>query len=366
MIRGLASVVVGSACWLAETTPLSAEEADTTQPPPEVSTEYFVEQHGGWTVAYHPAARERVREVLPALARVRSELTERLGIEVLGDIELRIAALPFEVTRLSPSGASALTSHGGHAFPSHKLVVVSLAGAEQDGDDLESALRHHLAHLAVVEATKGATVPTWFGEGFAVHFAGSRSWGRFTDLEIATLTGDPPSLVELREPAPTGDASASVPHDKPGRPDAERSEALAADFVRFASNERAMPALVDGLRQGLAFDVALENAFGVDAAAIDRAWRRDTTRRYGVFPIMIFAFVVVGLALLTRYLRRRAAAKKAQSGGRSIHRGRRLSARRREVQLMPLHLRNELRVPTHIAEHDVPQVEHDGRWHTLH
>ncbi|NUP11156.1 MAG: hypothetical protein HOW73_34355 [Polyangiaceae bacterium] len=386
MRRGLATVVVGSACWLAAARAADADETDDAaarepQPveevhaasapsdvrTPEVSTEYFVEHHEGWKVAYHPAARERVREVVPALAQIRDELARALGVPVLAEVELRIATLPIEVDRLVPARTQSVATHGGYSFPDRKLIVMSLGGVETAGEDLETALRHHLAHLAVSEATNGATVPAWFEEGFAMHFAGTRAWGRFADLELATFTGDPPSLVELEErnAAPhvrvdqPAEPSEPTPEDPARRDDMhdgrDRSDALAADFVRFASEERAMPALFDGLRRGLTFDRALEDAFGSDTSEIDRAWRRDATKRYGVFPLAILALLIASCALFIRYLRKRR--QKKRTSPRLVLRRTRIQARRRETKL---------RVPVHVADQELPRVEHDGRWHTLH
>lgn len=307
---------------------------------PDVSTEYFVESHDGFTVAYHPAARERVREVVPKLSPMRDELSRLLGVAVLEEVEIRVAAVPVELDRLSPPTGSAVALHGGFSFPDRRLVVVSLEGAEGAGEDLEVALRHQLAHLAITEAAHGAAIPAWFDEGLASHFAGAHMVSRWTELEIATLSGDPPSLAEL------------------GRGDGSRARAIAADFSRFAETEGALPPLFDGVRRGLPFERALESAFGADASHIDRAWRRDGTVRYGVVPLTLLLASCVLLALLVRRQRRRAKERTASSSRLVHHRSRaRHFSRRRETKL---------RVPVHVADRDVPTVEHDGRYHTLH
>lgn len=306
---------------------------------PEVSTEYFVETHDGFTVAYHPAARERVREVVPKLSPIRDELSRLLGVAVLEEVELRVAAVPVELDRLSPPTFDAVASHGGFSFPERRLVVVSLEGADSAGEDLELALRHQLAHLAIVEATRGASMPAWFDEGLASHFAGAHTVSRWTELELATLSGDPPSLAEL------------------GRGEGPRARAIAADFSRFAESEGAIPPLLDGVRRGLPFERALESAFGADASHIDRAWRRDGTVRYGVIPLSILLVSCFVLALLVRRHRRRAKERSASASRHIHHRRARHYARRRETKI---------RVPVHVADRDVPTVEHDGRYHTLH
>lgn len=352
--RGL-GVVIGSAS-ICLASPLRAEDGPIPPPPrladvacetasdagcdtkTEVFTEYFVEDHDGFRIAYHPAARERVRDVAPKLDAIRAELASLVGARVLADVEIRVAALPIEVDRLAPVVSG--PAHGGVTLVSQSLIVVSLAGSEAAGEDLEESLRHHLAHLAVAEATRGGDVPPWFEEGFAVAFARSRSWSRYAELELATLAGDPPSLAELQG----------------SRRDA-RTEALAADFVRFAREEEAIAPLLQRLREGSSFDAAAEEAFGVDPSSIERAWRRDVMRRYGILPLAVLGALLLLAVLTLRWAHKRRLRRKERRE-RNAHRARsRVLARRRETKV---------RVPAHVVDHEVPRVEHDGSWHTLH
>lgn len=315
----------------------AAEDGET----PDVPTEYFVEEHAGFRIAYHPAARERVREVVPLLAPLREELSAALGVPVLEQVELRVAALAIEVPRLAPAHALALPVRGGISFPERGLIVVSLGNGSQPGSDLEAAIRHHLVHLGLEGAAPDADIPAWFAEGFAAHFASDGGMAQLTQLELATLSGDPPSLGEL---------AAAGPND--------RSRALAADFIRFTSQESArMPAVFNGLRRGLPFDQALEDAFAADASTIERSWRRDTLRRYGVYPLIALLLALSLCALLVRHLRRRRRLRKPSTARHVLRLRSRLRARRQETKL---------RIPIHIADHELPRVEHDGDWHTLH
>jgi len=306
--------------------------------PPEISSEYFVEEHDGFRLAYHPAARERVREIAPLLGSMREQLSHAIGQPVLDKLEIRVAALPIEVARLAPHHLT-LPMRGGVSFPDRGLIVVSLGDTEQSSSDLEASLRYHLARVAL-ESTDAET-PAWFAEGFAAHFAADGDLSRLWQLELATLTGDPPSLGELDDARP-----------------GERTRALAADFIRFISKERTrMPSVFAGLRRGLPFDRALEDAFGSDASTIERAWRRDALHRYGVYPLLGLFMVLALSGLLVRHLRRRRRLRKPSTARHILRLRSRLRAKRQETKL---------RVPMHLADHALPRVEHDGNWHTLH
>lgn len=353
MRRALTIAAVVASC-LAPAALASGSEreapSEATLAAPALPQEYFVETHDGFEVAYHPAARASVRELAPRLTEIRAELRRELGAPVLERVELRVASLPIEVPRLSPGAA--VTFHGGASFEDHALVVVSVGGVEAAGDTLESSLRHHLAHLALAEAAGEALLPAWFEEGFAVHFAGTRQLGRFGELELATLAGRGPSLAELEAGTAPGDAAAWVAQHA----QTLREQALSADFARYAGARGATAAILQSVRDGHPFEASLEAAFGADRAAIELAWRRDATRRYAVLPLVALAILLLSLGLLVRALKRRAPLRR-KSATRVIHRRTRGVPRRRETKL---------RVPAYVADHELPRVEHDGGWHTLH
>ncbi len=312
---------------------------------PEVPDEYLVTEDSGFKVVYHPATRERVRAVLPLLTTMRAELRATLGVSVLEEVEVRVAALPLELDRLGPAREEGASTPSGCAFVDHALIVLAAQGLE--GRDLEPAIRHLLAHLALRQATGGAAIPVWFQEGFAVHFGDGDLATRAQHMELATLKGEAPSTARLGR----------------ARVD-EQTSAYAADFVRFAASERAVvPGLVSGLRAGLPFDRALETAFGAEAASIDRSWREDVARRYAFLPTLglgILLFLVVFVVGAIR--RRRRAAEQAADGAPAPSRKRRARAQldrpRAETSDVPR---------THPAElPEIPKIEHDGRWHTLH
>jgi hypothetical protein len=306
---------------------------------PDVPEEYLVTEDGGFKVVYHPATRERVRAVLPLLAGMRADLSAALGVPVLQEVELRVAALPLELERLGPPREEGTWTPSGCAFLDRSLVIVAAQGVE--GRELEPSIRHLFAHLALEQATNGAAMPVWFQEGFAVHFADADVAARAQHLEVATLKGEPPSTARLAK----------------GRID-EQNGAYAADFVRFASSERAVvPSLVSGLRAGLPFDRALETAFGAEAASIDRSWREDIARRYAFLPTLGLGILLFLVVFVVGAIRRRRRSEAPTEAVVSPSRKRRARLRVEARDVPRAH-------PAELPE--IPKVEHDGRWHTLH
>ena len=311
--------------------------AEAAPPPPP--SEYLEHDGDGFFVAYHPGTRERVRGLLPRLAQIREELRTAVGAEVLSEVHVRVVALPLELTRVAPNVPSLET--GGAVMEEDRLVIVSGHGAA-GREGLERSLRHHLAHLALSEATGDADVPTWFEEGFAVHFSREDRGARLQSIELAVLTGATPSLEELAESQTA------------------EQRAFAADFARFAADEpERVPALISGLRDGLPFDRALESAFGARAGSIDRSWREDIARRYAFFPVALLGLIMwLAVTLVGRLRRRRASAAVPE---RTSVRPRRLRARTLRPRDVAAH-----EVAGRREGASVPKVEHEGDWHTLH
>ncbi|HTJ81989.1 MAG TPA: hypothetical protein VL400_09695 [Polyangiaceae bacterium] len=318
---------------------------------PDAPEEYLTSDDSGFKVVYHPAARERVRTLLPELATIRDELRAALGVEVLSHVEIRVSALPLELERLAPSGVEGSFGAGGAAFADKHLIVVAAHAGTADA--LEPAVRHLLAHVAFEEATNGAAVPPWFQEGFAVHFARGDLAERAQVMEVSTLGGDELSLSR-------------VAHTKLDR----RGSAFAADFVRFASRgDSVVPSLVDGLRSGLPFDRALETAFGAESSSIDAAWREDIARRYAFLPTIVLGVVLFAIVFLVGLIRRRRRAALAGERQMPLPKKRRIRARVLQGDTSsntPIPDPGAMFSDSLGKPAEIPKIEHDGRWHTLH
>ncbi len=323
------------------------------------------------TFVYHPSSRERMQPLVAQADAVRSELTERLGFPVLSEARVEIARTPLEMTTFAPPGAPYPEYASGVAYSELGLVLLTLApvhpGSEQD---LGEVFRHELAHVALNDALNGQPVPRWFNEGFAVFASGESAFVRMKTLSTATVFG---SLIPLR------DLERSFPDDETK---AQVAYAEAVDVLRFLvrrEDAHRFRALIAELRGGKAFDKAVLDAYGVELSTLELEWRDDVSRRYTVWPILLSGtgFWVIALGVFVWGWRRRRRRDRVtlqrwarQEAVEDLQRAR--LALRSEAARVHIVLAKGTEVPAAQlampppSEVEVPRVEHDGTWHTLH
>lgn len=334
--------------------------ADLPVPPPPPA--YHTEDLGWIEFAYHPSTRDRVRPLIARAGDLRAELGALLGRDVLtAPVKVRIADVPAELDDLVPRGlAGPVTAV---SFGALRLAVLSASprlGAETP--DLEGAFRHALAHLALDEATGGAVVPRWFHEGFAAHVAGERVARRAQVLSVAALRGRLLPLDELEASlAGAEDTAGSLPY------------AQAADVVRFLVEDERRQSFVRALarvRGGVPLEAALGAAYVSTGREIELAWRANVARRYGFVPVLAGSLLALGLLVSGRLAVQRLRSRRSPPPPaprrrlRAVSEARHRPARPSTVQLVATlgaRHRNEAD-----GDADVPKVEHNGQWHTLH
>jgi hypothetical protein len=332
---------------------------------------------GGWIhFAYPPSTRERVEPLIVAAESIRAELSVRLGQSVLRRVHVRIARTPGEMTTLAPEGAPYPKYASGVAYSEIGLVLLTLSPENSSAlHDVVEIFRHELAHVALDDATLGSQrVPYWFNEGLAVHLSGESSLVRLKALSTATLAG---RLIPL----------ARIEHGFP--PDAATAElayAESADVVRFLLRQQdreRFPALIARVREGEPFSAAMRDAYGLDLNGLEYDWRDEVSKRYSYFPILFSGSLVwVGVLVLfvLGFRKRRKQSKE------TLERWAREEAfaelKRAGVSISPQSARVHIVLPGHQVtpaetpelagmhppppDIDVPKVEHEGQWHTLH
>lgn len=334
----------------------------------------------GWIhFSYPPSTRGRVEPLIVAADSVRQELTARLGQAVLRNVHVRIARTSGEMATLAPEGAPYPRYASGVAYSEIGLVLLTLApNVPSSLYDVGEVFRHELAHVALEDATGGASrVPHWFNEGLAVHLSGESSLVRLRTLSTATLAGRLVPLGRLERGFPA-DATA-----------AELAYAESADVVRFLLRQQdreRFPALIARIRDGQPFVAALRDAYGLDLSSLEYEWREEIGKRYSFWPVLFSGSLVWAGVLLLFVLGFRRRKKKSQE---TLERWAREEAyaelRRARASLVAAPPRVHIVLPGHEApassvvpsdlptmppvpmvDTDVPRVEHDGRWHTLH
>jgi len=326
----------------------------------------------GWIrFIYHPSSLERVQPLIDQAQAVRHDLTERLGFPVLSEVRVEIARTPGEMATFAPSGAPYPEYAAGVAYSELGLVLLSLApihaGQEQD---LGEVFRHELAHVALHDALNGQSVPRWFNEGFAVFASGESSFARMKTLSMSTVGGSLIPLHELERSFPNDETKAQVAY------------AEAVDVVRFLVRREDIHrfrSLVTELREGKAFEQAVLDAYAVDLATLELEWRDDASRRYTFVPLLLsgtfFWVIALGLAVWAWRRRKRRDKLTLQKWAREeavedLQRARlALRTEAARVHIVLAKAANEVPVAQLAAsasEVEIPVVEHDGSWHTLH
>jgi hypothetical protein len=346
----LAATSAVSAAW---PRPYDAPVPRPSRAVPDVTPEYASVEEAGIKLVYHPVARERAHALLSRAVAIRAELSAELGRDVLGSVEIRVAAASAQMASLAPGDVP--SGAPGVVFRDHRLVVMSLSsGLGGEPPDLEERLRHELAHLALDEAVGGHDLPRWFHEGFAVHFSGEDASQRTEALCIAALHDGLLGLGEVDARFPDGAAKPSL------------AVAEASDFVRFllAKPLRSRFAtMIERLRAGEPLDRALPLALGADLDTIELRWRKEMAKRYSFVPVFTGAtllWVVVALGISLR--RRRIALAKPVDD--PLAAAERLSIHEPSEPHLPED--PETLAQTIPPDPEVPKVEHRGRWYTLH
>ncbi len=351
---------------------ISLERANIPVLPPSFHT-----HDAGWIQFYYPPeSRARIQKLLDTADSVRNELSEQLGRFVLHDVNVRVARSTREMRSLAPVGVPYPKYASGVAYPELNLVLLTLVPeSPNERLALGEPFRHELAHLALNQAVNGQPVPRWFNEGFAVFASGESSMPRLQTLWTATLAGTLVPLERLERSFPEDAMTASIAY------------AEAADVVRYLARKQdhhRFSGLIERMGQGMDFDSALVGAYGLDRFGLEYEWREDVGRRYTFWPVIFSTTVVgAGIAVLFFWGYRR----KKRSDRVTLERWK-LEETQQDHQALPQMLAAGTSPPTservHIVvarppqqlpnlprpgnegEREVPRVEHEGHWHTLH
>lgn len=327
----------------------------------------YREQHdAGLSFVYHPSAHERVRAAIPIVMQARARLRTQLGHDVLETLEIRIGAVPEEMRTLGPTED---ISHYAPAiaFSKQRLIITSLGSPRSlEQTDLGATLVHALAHVALDEALEDRPVPLWLHEGYAAHVAGDGRSARAQVLVVAALQQRIWTISDI---------NARFPMDAP---ESSLAYAHAADLARFLTdkpNQNKFITMLEKRRSGEQFDVAFEAAYGSRLSTIEDDWHRSMARRYGFLPVFLAAIAVWAFCATIFFLRGTLRRRKSQSDKPSREKQAQLPEIERmpaiemvvaRAERMPVRERGESTGAIIPPEAEVPKVEHEGDWHTLH
>ena len=339
--------------------------------------EGFNTYDGGWLqIAFPPSVRHRVQPLIVEADAFRERMRSVFGHPVLEHVTVRVARTPGEMATLAPPGSPFPKYAEGVAYPRLALILLTIEPLHPNSvQDLGEVFHHELAHVALHEALDGRHVPLWLNEGFAIHLSGESQLGRMQTLWTATLAETLLPLAQLDWRFPDDLVQTPIAY------------AESADVVRHLLRTRysqRFVAMLRRVRAGQSFENAMNDAYGlqvygVGANSLEDEWRREVAKRYSFWPVLLSGSMVWVGALglfVVGYFRKRKQQRVTlerwaieEAGEQRPKLRDPALAGRMHIVLAPKPATPEALVPEFKKaghEVEVPKVEHDGSWHTLH
>ncbi len=322
---------------------------------PALPDDMVVEEHGWLRIAYPKGTESRIEPFVKEADEFKETLVDSFGQAVLDRVEVRVARSADAMAALAPASLQPPQWAVGVAYPSVRLVLVSLVDpTSHEGTDVPEVVRHELTHVAVDDAIAGHHVPLWFNEGLAIHFSGENSMARTSTLWQASMQ---------KTLLPLADIDTSYPRD---RYDVGVAYAESADFVRFLLREpdrERFGSLIERIRSGTAFDRAIADAYGSDVRRLEFEWREGLAKRFTTWPALTGGSLVwlVGIGILALAWVRKRRRSKATLEKWALE-----EAAAETVRIQVPVASDSSDEPTQPSLPRVPIVEHEGTWHTLH
>jgi heme exporter protein D len=264
------------AAMLLVLSPLRVARADAGQPAGwELSTATHQVSVGRVTLHYDPALEDEALQLAAYIPSWWSEMEKALA----GDLEDTLS-----ISYVAHSGRIAEATGmprwaAGVAHPESGEIVIAQHAPDGSLTDLDSLLRHEMAHVALYRATGGQPLPHWFHEGIAESFGNEIDLMRSQTLAGAVYGPGVPALGELEGNFRSIDPIAVTV-----------SYAAARDFVNYMRGRdddgSDLRQVMTELRRGTNFDAAWIKAYGRSLAELDGEWRTGLSGRFAWFPVI--------------------------------------------------------------------------------
>ncbi len=273
---------------------------------PERPADYSEVRRDTVTWEFPEQARDEVRPLMQLWRETWDRIESDLGEELDSRMRVRVGRNASEMHALAPQGMPPPAYAVGVAYPELGLILLTLT-APVGGDipDIEKVFAHEISHVALHRAVRGQPLPRWFSEGLAIHQARELSFERAKVLMRATYSHERIPLRDLSGRFPSRAYQVDLAY------------AQSADIVRYLLADERGPdklrRLVRGVRDGASFADALQTAYYVRPAELEREWIEDLRSRNRLFPVLVggsIAWVLAALLLPFAYVRRRKRARR--------------------------------------------------------
>ncbi len=250
-------------------------------------------------VFHYPRHGEARMKDLPALAEeTLARISRDLGVDMPLAIHVFLVSNQHQWESMQPRKNRVPRWAAGLAYPKWELIYLrqSLGGHYID---VETTLKHEIAHLVFHNAIGKTEVPKWFHEGLAMYYAGEFGFERFRTLSYALALGRTYSLKDLDSTFPRAIS------------DVHLAYAQSIAFVNFLATDfgpEAFQSLVRRLANREDFYTALSESFGQPLEELERSWYQDMKVRYAWIPALTSSGFIWGIAsilFLWGYAKRR-------------------------------------------------------------
>jgi hypothetical protein len=178
----------------------------------------------------------------------------------------------------------------GCAIPGRNAIILKSPVHFAYTRPFSELVTHELAHIFLANLAKGAALPRWLDEGFAMHQ--SREWRIGQDVAVAraVLTGSVLRLSEIESVNAFREAKAQLAYTE---------SFLAVSYLTDEYGEEAIRELVDHLASGTGMDLALLKTIGSNYLTFQIDFESYIENKYNWISFFGDTFLLwVGLAFL--------------------------------------------------------------------
>jgi hypothetical protein len=178
----------------------------------------------------------------------------------------------------------------GCAIPSRNMIVLKSPIYFNYHRPLSELVAHELAHIFLGNLAKGASLPRWLDEGFAMHQ--SKEWEIGQDITVAraVLTGSLLKLSEIESVNAFREKKAQLAYTE---------SFLAVSYLAYGYGEDVIKELVDNLASGTSIDLAFLNTIGSNYLTFQMEFESYIKSKYNWISFFGDTFLLwVGLAFL--------------------------------------------------------------------
>jgi hypothetical protein len=203
-----------------------------------------------------------------------------------------------------------------YALPAENVMVIDHTRMTTRPLHLQATIKHELCHLLLHYHIKGRQLPRWFEEGVC-------QWASdgVADIILDTRQKRLPAAILSGRYAQLANLTHAFPRDNNGFILAYEQSKSIVEYISRTYGQQSVIDLLELLRQGNAFEPAVQIRFAISFDQLEAQWREHLQKNitwFTYFSIHLYEILFVSAALLTilayilRVLRKKAYADQVE------------------------------------------------------